>query len=125
MPPRHGQSQFISPVSSLNAPCCSASSSRDCGDGRSASAETEEVGEGAFGSRDEGEYAEGVTGAVGLSSGVGGRKRDDGEREARVGSDSSSICFASSSTGAKSVWTQRGGKGSAQAGSSAKSSLVL
>ena len=36
MPPRHGHSQLISPVSSLNAPCCSASSSisfKDSGSG--------------------------------------------------------------------------------------------
>ena len=31
IPPRQGQSQFISPVSSLNAPCCEASSS--CSEG--------------------------------------------------------------------------------------------
>ena len=32
MPPRHGQSQFISPVSSLKAPCSLASSSRSEGE---------------------------------------------------------------------------------------------
>ena len=32
MPPRHGQSQLISPVSSLKAPCCAASSSRSSGE---------------------------------------------------------------------------------------------
>ena len=46
-----------------------------------------------------GEEDEGVMGAVGLSSGVGGRKREDGEREARVGKFSSSLGTCSSSTG--------------------------
>lgn len=32
IPPRHGQSQFISPVSSLKAPSCEASSSVSAGD---------------------------------------------------------------------------------------------
>ena len=32
IPPRQGQSQLISPVSSLNAPCCDASSSRSAGE---------------------------------------------------------------------------------------------
>jgi len=32
IPPRHGQSQLISPVSSLNAPCWAASSSRSSGE---------------------------------------------------------------------------------------------
>src|ERR1700712_2266805 len=31
IPPRHGQSQLISPVSGLNAPCCPASSSSEAG----------------------------------------------------------------------------------------------
>ena len=94
IPPRQGQSQFISPVSSLNAPCCEASSSSSSGDCGSAS----DTGAGALGSMEGGEEDEGVIEAVGLSSGVGGRKREDGESVASVGRLSSSLGVCSSST---------------------------
>lgn len=58
----------------------------------------EECGVGALGSIEGGDEEDGVNGAVGRFSGVGGVKREEGEREARVGREASSDCGAS-------VWT--------------------
>ena len=53
-------------------------------------ARSTDVGTGALGSIDGGDEEEGVSGIVGAFSGVGGVKRAEGEREARVGSEASS-----------------------------------
>lgn len=47
IPPKHGQSQLISPVSSLKAPCCSASSSSASGPPTAACSPSAGVGAGA------------------------------------------------------------------------------
>lgn len=94
MPPKQGQSQLISPVSSLNAPCCPASSSRAPGSEGEFSTTAvlddcsgvyNEGGSDDLGFIDGGDDADGFAGTVGTSSGCGGRKRAAGDNDSRVG----------------------------------------
>lgn len=74
MPPRQGQSQFISPVSSLNAPCWLASSSYSSG-----------VRGGSLG-----EAYSGITATV---AGIGSNEEGDRERELGKGRDELVVLF--------------------------------
>ena len=94
MPPRQGQSQFISPVSSLKAPCCPASSSYSSGvlgvssvfgDGGSAG---DVVSTGVFGSMD-GMAESFVDNGTGSGDELFARRVED--MESRVGREESSV----------------------------------
>ena len=82
MPPRQGQSQLISPVSSLKAPCDAASDSRSAGDWAGASMF---CGRGDLGSIEGGEAAVGCTGRIGRSSSDGNANREDRDSDSSVG----------------------------------------